>query len=144
MPPTSIAALGDAAAALQLGLPGHPHATPNSMHSYFNGHASHQDYLNRLHASAVGSALAADPTVLNRSSRKRALSASPGYSELDLANLIRHSPTSMQLLNAAANGASPSSSGSYGHLSGKLARISCLPYCVDILGAVHKRRHEFF
>ena len=120
MPPTSIAALGDAAAALQLGLPGHPHATPNSMHSYFNGHAAshhHQDYLNRLHASA---ALAADPAGLNRSSRKRALSASPGYSELDLANLMRHSPTSMQLLNAAAaNGASPSSSGSYGHLSGK-------------------------
>ena len=127
MPPTSIAALGDAAAALQLGLPGHPHATPNSMHSYFNGHASHQDYLNRLHASA---ALAADPTVLNRSSRKRALSASPGYSELDLANLIRHSPTSMQLLNAAANGASPSSSGSYGHLSGKFTRINIYAICM--------------
>ena len=81
--------------------------------------SDHQDYLNRLHASA---ALAADPAVLNRSSRKRALSASPGYSELDLANLMRHSPTSMQLLNAAANGASPSSSGSYGHLSGIFSR----------------------
>ena len=116
MPATSIAALGDAAAALQLGLPGHPHATPTSMHSYFNGHSSHQEYLNRLHASAA--LASADP--LNRSNRKRALSASPGYSELDLANLMRHSsPTSMQLLNAAAaNGASPSSSGSYGHLSG--------------------------
>ena len=62
----------------------------------------------------------------NRSSsnsRKRALSASPGYSELDLANLMRHSPTSLQLLNAAAastaNNGSPSSSGSYGRLSGK-------------------------
>ena len=123
MPPTSIAALGDAAAALQLGLPGHPHAAANSMHPYFNGpHAAasqhHQDYLNRLHASAA--LAASDPAMLNRSSRKRALSASPGYSELDLANLMRHSPTSMQLLNAAAaNGASPSSSGSYGHLSGK-------------------------
>jgi len=59
---------------------------------------------------------------LNRTSRKRALSASPGYSELDLANLMaRHSPTSLQLLGAAAvvaNGGSPSSSGSYGQLSG--------------------------
>ena len=57
LPPTSIAALGDAAAALQLGLPGHAHhhATPNSMHSYFNSHAAttHQDYLNCLHASAA-------------------------------------------------------------------------------------------
>ena len=57
LPQTSIAALGDAAAALQLGLPGHAHhhATPNSMHSYFNSHAAttHQDYLNCLHASAA-------------------------------------------------------------------------------------------
>ena len=60
--------------------------------------------------------------VNSKSNRKRALSASPGYSELDLANLMRHSPTSLQLLGAAAvaNGGSPSSSGSYGHLSGKL------------------------
>lgn len=113
--PTSIASLGDAAAALQLGLPSHAHptGTPTSMHSYFN---NHQDYLNRLHASA---ALAADQQAragLNRNSRKRALSGS--YSEIDLTNLIRHSPTSLQLLNAAANGGSPSSSGSYGHLSG--------------------------
>ena len=133
LPQTSIAALGDAAAALQLGLPGHAHhhATPNSMHSYFNSHAAttHQDYLNCLHASA---ALAVDQhnleasanlrASLNRTSRKRALSASPGYSELDLANLMaRHSPTSLQLLGAAAvvaNGGSPSSSGSYGQLSG--------------------------
>ena len=111
------------------------HATPNSMHSYFNSHTAnpahhpdHIDYLNRLHASA---ALAVDQHALeatanlraslNRSSRKRALSASPGYSELDLANLMRHSPTSLQLLGAAAvaNGGSPSSSGSYGQLSGK-------------------------
>lgn len=103
------------------------------MHSYFSGH-THQDYLNRLHASA---ALAADQHALeasanlraslNRSSRKRALSASPGYAEIDLANLIRHSPTSLQLLNAAAtaNGGSPSSSGSYGQLSGK---YKCLDF----------------
>lgn len=126
-PASSIAALGDAAAALQLtfSAAGHaPHTTPTSMHSYFSGH-THQDYLNRLHASA---ALAADQHALdanlraslNRNSRKRALSASPGYAEIDLANLIRHSPTSLQLLNAAAtaNGGSPSSSGSYGQLSG--------------------------
>ena len=133
MPSASISALGDAAAALQLGLPppGHPaHANAPAMHPYFNNHpATHQDYLNRLHASA---ALAADQHALeasanlraslNRNSRKRALSASPGYSELDFANFMRNSPTSLQLLNAAsaANGnGSPSSSGSYGRLSGK-------------------------
>ena len=86
----------------------------------------HQDYLNRLHASALADQQAATLRAsLNRSGsngRKRALSASPGYSELDLANLMRHSPTSLQLLNAAAaqaNNGSPSSSGSYGRLSGK-------------------------
>ena len=81
----------------------------------------------RLHASALANQQQATlKWVENRSSsnsRKRALSASPGYSELDLANLMRHSPTSLQLLNAAAastaNNGSPSSSGSYGRLSGK-------------------------
>ena len=65
---------------------------------------------------------------LSRSNRKRALSASPGYSELDLANLMRHSPTSLQLLGAAAaaNGGSPSSSGSYGQLSGKKINVISL------------------
>jgi hypothetical protein len=65
MPPTSIAALGDAAAALQLGLPG-PNI-PNSMHPYFNSHANHQDYLNRLHVSA---ALAADSHALEGDFKK--------------------------------------------------------------------------
>ena len=115
-PPTSIAALGDAAAALQLGLP-LPHAPPTSMHSYFNG-PSHQDYLNRLHASTL------EATARARNSRKRALSASPGYSDLELANLMRHSPTFLQSLNAAAaNNGSPSSSGSYGRLSGNFGTI---------------------
>jgi hypothetical protein len=47
-----------------------------------------------------------------RASRKRAISASP-YSEMDLSTLIRYSPTALHLLN----GGSPTSSGSYGHLS---------------------------
>ena len=89
----------------------------------------HQDYLNRLHASALADQQAALRSSINRNSRKRAAAASPGYSELDLANLMaaRHSPTSLQLLNAAAaaNG-SPSSSGSYGHLSGIFAHRQLL------------------
>ena len=95
---------------------------------------THQDYLNaaaqRLGELQASAALAADPlnaleasrlaaaspslrASLQRNSRKRALSASP-YSDLDLNTLIRYSPTAMHLLNG---GVSPSSSGSYGHLS---------------------------
>ena len=103
---------------------------------------SHQDYLNaaaqrlgEIQASAaLASAAASDPLQaleaarlaqaspslrasiernLARNTRKRALSASP-YSDVDLNNLIRYSPTAMHLLNG---GLSPSSSGSYGHLS---------------------------
>ena len=51
-------------------------------------------------------------TASRRASRKRAISASP-YSEMDLSTLIRYSPTALHLLN----GGSPTSSGSYGHLS---------------------------
>ena len=49
-PPTSIAALGDAAAAMRLGYPNH-------QNPYINAPpATHQDYLNRLHASALANA----------------------------------------------------------------------------------------
>ncbi len=54
-PPTSIAALGDAAAALQLGYP-NPHPPNPYLNTGSNMQASHQDYLNRLHASALASA----------------------------------------------------------------------------------------
>ena len=108
---------------------------------------SHQDYLNaaaqrlgELQASAALASAVNDPIQaleaarlaqaspnlrasldrsIARNTRKRALSASP-YPDLDLNTLIRYSPTAtaMHLLNG---GISPSSSGSYGHLStGKL------------------------
>jgi transcriptional activator cubitus interruptus len=100
---------------------------------------SHQDYLNaaaqrlgELQASAALASAVNDPlqaleaarlaqaspslrASISRNNRKRALSASP-YSDLDLNTLIRYSPTAtaLHLLNG---GISPSSSGSYGHLS---------------------------
>ena len=100
---------------------------------------SHQDYLNaaaqrlgELQASAALASAVNDPlqaleasrlaqaspslrASISRNTRKRALSASP-YPDLDLSTLIRYSPTAtaMHLLNG---GISPSSSGSYGHLS---------------------------
>ncbi len=123
-----------------LGLP-HPH--PALSPNYLGGHVSptsslrgvtHQDYLNaaaqrlgELQASAAAgltdplNALeasrlaAASPSLrasLTRATRKRPLSAS-SYSVDDLSTLIRYSPTALHLLN----GGSPSSSGSYGHIS---------------------------
>ena len=98
---------------------------------------SHQDYLNaaaqrlgELQASAALASAVNDPlqaleasrlaqaspslrASITRNTRKRALSASP-YSDVDLSTLIRYSPNALPLLTG---GISPSSSGSYGHLS---------------------------
>lgn len=96
------------------GLPHHPALSPN----FLTSPASHQEYLNaaaRL-SEMQASAAALDPLnaieASRRANRKRAISASP-YSEVDLSTLIRYSPTALHLLN----GVSPTSSGSYGHLS---------------------------
>ena len=117
---------------------------------------SHQDYLNaaaqrlgELQASAALASAVNDPlqaleasrlaqaspslrASISRNTRKRALSASP-YPDLDLSTLIRYSPTAtaMHLLNG---GISPSSSGSYGHLStGKLMVLLILKHLSNFI-----------
>ncbi len=129
LPPTSVAAAAAAAAAVAVSTPGFatqsdsilaglPHHHPALSPNFLTNPASHQEYLNaaaRL-SEMQASAAALDPLnaieASRRASRKRAISASP-YSEIDLSTLIRYSPTALHLLN----GGSPTSSGSYGHLS---------------------------
>jgi hypothetical protein len=103
------------------GLP-HPHPalSPNYLANQGASLRTHQDYLNAAaqRLSEMQAVSAMDPgsqslrASINRANRKRAMSASP-YSEVDLSTLIRYSPTALQFLS----GGSPTSSGSYGHLS---------------------------
>lgn len=108
-------------------------AAGQSTHGHYNGTAASSDAA--LMAAAAAYSQAQQEAIFRSPStgglfpsggRKRALSASPFSEVFDLNSMIRNSPNSLNLFNAASR--SSSASGSYGHLSAGAISPSLNPH----------------